>query len=241
MNAIRTARKPLVRAQGLRKHYHIGRTRVEALADVNLDIYRGEYVAISGPSGCGKSTLLAMIGALDRPTEGKVLLNNVDLSQLDDDGLAEMRGRIGFVFQSFNLMPNLTVRENVELSMSVTDVPRGVRRRKADRILDTVGLEGRTDHLPNELSGGEQQRVALARALARDPDLLLLDEPTGNLDSKNAQTVLGLLRDIHRVKGTTIVLITHVRSIAQQANRNLSMADGRIVFETNGYIASQFR
>lgn len=241
MNAIKTVRRPLIRTEGLRKSYHLGKATVQALADVDLDIYRGEYVAISGPSGCGKSTLLAMIGALDRPTAGKVLINHIDLSQLDDNDLAEMRGRIGFVFQFFNLMPNLNVRENVELSMSVTDVPRAARRRKAAKILEMVGLGERTDHTPSELSGGEQQRAAIARALARDPEFLLLDEPTGNLDSKNTQIVLGLLRDLHRSRGTTIVLITHVRSIAQLADRTFSMVDGRMVFESQGYYSSQFR
>lgn len=229
MTVINTVTKPLISAQGLHKDYRVGEVTVEALAGVDLEIRRGEYVSVSGPSGCGKSTLLALLGALDRPTKGKIQIRNVDLSQLDDNGLAEMRARIGFVFQFFNLMPHLTARENVELGMYVTNVPRAARRTTAERLLNTVGLSGRMDHRPSELSGGEQQRVAIARALARDPDLLLMDEPTGNLDSKSAQSILDLVRDLHRQKATTIVMITHVPMIAKQADRSLFMVDGKIV------------
>lgn len=197
MNSINTITKPLITAQGLHKSYRVGEVTVAALAGVDLEVHRGEYVAISGPSGCGKSTLLAMLGALDRPTKGKVQIKNVDLSQLDDNGLAEMRARIGFVFQFFNLLPHLTARENVELGLYVINMPHAARRTTAERLLNTVGLSERFDHRPSELSGGEQQRVAIARALARDPDLLLMDEPTGNLDSKSAQSILDLVRDLH--------------------------------------------
>jgi len=221
--------RPLISAQGIHKSYRVGEVTVAALAGVDLEISQGEYVSVSGPSGCGKSTLLAMLGALDRPTKGKIRIRNVDLSQLDDNGLAEMRARIGFVFQFFNLIPHLTARENVELGMYTANMPRAVRRTRAEKLLNTVGLGERLEHRPSELSGGEQQRVAIARALARDPDLLLMDEPTGNLDSRSTRAILDLVLELHRQKDTTIVMITHVPAIARQADRSLLMADGKIV------------
>jgi len=231
MPSVDTVARPLISAQGLHKSYRVGKVTVEALAGIDLEIRRGEYVSVSGPSGCGKSTLLAMLGALDRPTKGKIRIRNVDLSQLDENGLAEMRAKIGFVFQFFNLMPHLTARENVELGMYAANIPRAARRTRAEKLLNTVGLGERFEHRPSELSGGEQQRVAIARALARDPDLLLLDEPTGNLDSKSARAILDLVLELHRQKATTIVMITHVPAIAKQADRSLLMADGKIVSE----------
>ena len=195
----------LVRVQGLCKTYLSGNVKVEALAGIDLDIYPGDFLAISGRSGCGKSTLLAMLGALDRPTEGKVFIGDVDLTTLDDAGLSEIRSKIGFVFQSFNLFQNLDVVENVELGMSISNVPRAKRRSKAVFMLELVGLGDRMDHRPNELSGGQQQRVAIARALARDPAYLLLDEPTGNLDSRSAIEILRLIQQLNR-RGATIVM-----------------------------------
>jgi len=229
MTGINTITKPLISAQGIHKSYRVGEVTVAALNGIDLEISQGEYVSISGPSGCGKSTLLAMLGALDRPTKGKIRIRNVDLSRLDENGLAEMRAKIGFVFQFFNLMPHLTARENVELGMYTANIPRAVRITRAEKLLSTVGLGERFEHRPSELSGGEQQRVAIARALARDPDLLLMDEPTGNLDSKSAQAILDLVLELHRQRATTIVMITHVPAIARQADRSLLMADGKIV------------
>jgi putative ABC transport system ATP-binding protein len=201
---------------------------VTALASVDLEVLPGEYVAISGPSGCGKSTLLAMLGALDRPTVGKVFIGKLDLSKLDDDGLSEMRSRIGFVFQFFNLIQSLTARENVELGLSVNNISRAVRRERAENMLDLVGLRDRMDHRPYELSGGERQRVAIARALARDPKYLLMDEPTGNLDSRSVIEILDLIKELNG-RGTTIVIVTHAPTVAPQAKRQISMLDGRIV------------
>jgi putative ABC transport system ATP-binding protein len=218
---------PLARTVGLRKTYRSGKASVEALAGIDLEIHAGDYLAISGPSGCGKSTLMAMLGALDRPTEGSVFIRGVDITTLDDAGLSEMRSRIGFVFQSFNLFQNLTAVENVELGMSISNVPRTYRRATAKHVLDLVDLGDRIDNQPRELSGGEQQRVAIARALARDPAYLLMDEPTGNLDSKSVTEVLKLIRNLNR-QGTTIVMVTHDQGVARQAGRSISMLDGRI-------------
>jgi len=217
----------LVRVQGLCKTYLSGNVKVEALAGIDLDIYPGDFLAISGRSGCGKSTLLAMLGALDRPTEGKVFIGDVDLTTLDDAGLSEIRSKIGFVFQSFNLFQNLDVVENVELGMSISNVPRAKRRSKAVFMLELVGLGDRMDHRPNELSGGQQQRVAIARALARDPAYLLLDEPTGNLDSRSAIEILRLIQQLNR-RGATIVMVTHDPAIARQAGRSITIKDGKI-------------
>jgi putative ABC transport system ATP-binding protein len=218
----------LVSARGLSKTYSSGETIVKALDGVDLDIYPGDYLAITGPSGCGKSTLLAMLGALDRPTAGKVLFDSFDQIELDDNRLSEVRSRIGFVFQSYNLIHNLTVQENVELSLTISNVPKEMRQTKTLDALKMVGLSNRTDHRPNQLSGGEQQRVAIARAIARDPAYLLLDEPTGNLDSKSVTDILTLLKELNGERGTTIVIVTHAPAVAQQAHRIINMLDGRI-------------
>ncbi|MDW5562379.1 MAG: ABC transporter ATP-binding protein [Methanomassiliicoccus sp.] len=211
----------------VRKIYQSGKVRVEALAGIDLEIRPGEYITITGPSGCGKSTLLAILGALDRPTEGKVFIGDIDLTTLDSSGLSEVRSRIGFVFQAFNLFPNLNVQENVELGMSISKVPRSIRKAKAEYVLERVGLQDRLDHQPSELSGGEQQRVAIARALARDPTYLLMDEPTGNLDSKNVNEVLRLIKQLNR-QGTTIIMVTHDPAVAHHADKIISIKDGRI-------------
>ncbi len=218
-----------VKTVSLKKIHKLGSAEVHALDGVDLEIYGGEYVSIQGASGSGKSTLLTLIGALDRPTEGKVFIGKTELSTLNRNQTAELRRRIGFVFQSFNLVPNLTAKENVELSLSIIDVPRSERAKTAKRLLDQVGLSDRMDHKPNQLSGGQQQRVAIARALATDPPLLLMDEPTGNLDFKNTGDVLALIRDIHQREGITIIMITHDMNIAQRANRIIVMDEGRIV------------
>src|SRR3989304_4903436 len=175
---------PVVEAVDLKKTYMLGKIPVEALRGVNLKVESGDFLAILGPSGSGKSTMLNLIGALDKPTSGKMMIEGVDISTLNDNQLADLRRRIGFVFQFFNLIPRFTARENVELSMAITGISRAERRKRAKDLLETVGLKERIDHKPSELSGGEQQRVAIARALANNPRFLLMDEPTGNIDSK---------------------------------------------------------
>jgi putative ABC transport system ATP-binding protein len=209
----------------------LGKVPVEALRGVNLKVESGDFLAVLGPSGSGKSTLLNLIGALDKPTEGKMLIEGVDVSTLNDNQLADVRRRIGFVFQFFNLIPRFTARENVELSMSIADMSRAERRKQAEDLLETVGLKERMNHKPAELSGGEQQRVAIARALANNPRFLLMDEPTGNIDSKTANEIMGLIKRLNEEKGVTIVMVTHDQRLATQAKRAVQMFDGVITME----------
>jgi len=209
----------------------LGKVPVHALQGVNLKVESGDFLAILGPSGSGKSTLLNLIGALDKPTEGKMLIEGVDVSTLDDSQLANLRRRIGFVFQFFNLIPRFTARENVELSMSIADIGRAERRKHAEDFLETVGLKERMNHKPAELSGGEQQRVAIARALANNPRFLLMDEPTGNIDSKAASDIIRLVKRLNDEKGVTIIMVTHDQRLASQAKRTLQMFDGSIIQE----------
>jgi len=201
------------------------------LHPLSLDIDRGQFIAIVGPSGSGKSTLLGLIAGLDAPSSGAVAIDGVDITRLGEDALAKLRGeKIGFVFQFFHLIPSLTAFENVAVPMEIA----GARdaRQRAQRLLDEVGLTGRAHHYPSQLSGGEQQRVALARALANNPPILLADEPTGNLDSANGRHIMELFRDIHRSRGTTIVLVTHDADLASLADARLSLRDGRVVERT---------
>jgi putative ABC transport system ATP-binding protein len=201
------------------------------LHSLTLDIPRGQFVAIVGPSGSGKSTLLGLIAGLDAPTTGSVLIDGVDITRLDEDSLARLRGeKIGFVFQFFHLIPSLTAHENVAVPMEIA----GVRdaRGRASALLEEVGLTGRAHHYPSQLSGGEQQRVALARALANDPPIVLADEPTGNLDTTNGRLIMQLLRSIHRQRGTTLVLVTHDAELASLADARLVLRDGRVVEST---------
>ncbi|MEM2105816.1 MAG: ABC transporter ATP-binding protein [Candidatus Bathyarchaeia archaeon] len=221
----------IVEAANLKKTYMLGKVPVEALRGVNLKVESGDFVAILGPSGSGKSTLLNLIGALDKPTEGKLLIEGVDVSTLNDNQLADLRRRIGFVFQFFNLIPRFTARENVELSMSIVDVGKAERRKRAEDLLEIVGLKERMNHKPAELSGGQQQRVAIARALANNPRFLLLDEPTGNIDSKAASEIMGLVKRLNEDKCVTIIMVTHDQRLASQAQRTLQMFDGLIVNE----------
>jgi putative ABC transport system ATP-binding protein len=198
------------------------------LHPLTLEIPRGQFVAIVGPSGSGKSTLLGLIAGLDAPTSGDVLIDGVNITRLSEDALAKLRGeKVGFVFQFFHLIPSLTAHENVSVPMEIAGA--GDPRGRARTLLDEVGLTGRAHHYPSQLSGGEQQRVALARALANDPPIVLADEPTGNLDSTNGRHILGLLRNIHRVRGTTIVLVTHDTELAAIADARLLLRDGRVV------------
>ena len=197
------------------------------LHPLTLDIRRGEFLAIVGPSGSGKSTLLGLIAGLDAPTSGRVSIDGVDITALDEDALARLRGeKIGFVFQFFHLIPSLTAYENVAVPMEIAGADDVGRR--TERLLDEVGLSGRAHHYPSQLSGGEQQRVALARALANDPPIVLADEPTGNLDTTNGRHILELLRSIHRTRGTTVVLVTHDAELAAIADARLVLRDGRV-------------
>jgi putative ABC transport system ATP-binding protein len=221
----------IVEAVNLKKTYVLGKVPVSALCGVNLKVESGDFLAILGPSGSGKSTLLNLIGALDKPTEGKLLIKDVDVSTLNDDQLADLRRRIGFVFQFFNLIPRFTARENVELSMAIAGLSKAERRKHAEDLLGTVGLGERMNHKPSELSGGEQQRVAIARALANNPKFLLMDEPTGNIDSKTASEIIGLIKRLNEDEAVTIIMVTHDQRLAGQSKKIVQMFDGLIVQE----------
>jgi len=217
----------IVEAVNLKKTYMLGKVPVEALRGVNLKVEKGDFLAILGPSGSGKSTMLNLVGALDKPTSGTLKIDDVDVSKLNDNQLADLRRRVGFVFQFFNLIPRFTAKDNVELSMSIADVNRVERSRKAEEVLQTVGLGDRMRHKPAELSGGQQQRVAIARALANNPRFLLLDEPTGNIDSKTAHEVMDIIKNLNE-KGVTIIMVTHDQHLAREAKRTVQMFDGVI-------------
>ena len=211
------------------KTYMSGGRPLEVLKGINLKVEPGEFMAIMGPSGSGKSTLLNMIGALDRPTSGKVFINGTDLSQLNDNQIADVRNtEIGFIFQFFNLIPRMDAQKNIELPMAIKGISRGQRKRRALTLLDLVGLADRADHKPSQLSGGEQQRVAIARALANEPNILLADELTGNLDSKTGEEIMILLRQLNEEEGKTFILITHDPMVAQNTDRLVSFKDGII-------------
>jgi len=226
-----TSMTTIVEAVNLKKTYMLGKVPVNVLRGVNLKAESGDFLAILGPSGSGKSTLLNLIGALDKPTEGKMLIEGVDVSTLNDNQLADLRRRVGFVFQFFNLIPRFTARENVELPMSIAGMSRAERRKQAEDLLETVGLKERMNHKPAELSGGEQQRVAIARALANNPRFLLMDEPTGNIDSKTANEIMELVKRLNEEKGVTIIMVTHDQRLASQTKRTLQMFDGLIIQE----------
>ena len=222
----------LVHAEGLRKDYGSGEGLVRALDMVDLDVDRGEAVAVMGPSGCGKSTLLHLIGGLDRPSAGQLTVAGQRVDELSERALAYLRrDQIGFVFQTFHLMDELTAQENVELPALLAGYPPNEARARATALLEQVGLADRARHLPSMLSGGQRQRVAIARALVNDPQIVLADEPTGNLDSASAFDVLSLLADLH-AKGLTLVIVTHDERIATAADRLISMRDGAFVDET---------
>jgi len=231
----RTRRSPAIKARRLTKVYGEGETAVHALAGIDLEVRRGEMVAIMGPSGSGKSTLLHLIGALDTPTRGSVSIGRRRFDGLSDVELTRLRrDGIGFVFQFYNLLPALTAEENVLLPALIAGRRDQAVRDRASELLARVGLEDRADHLPGELSGGEQQRVSIARALLMDPELVLADEPTGNLDSTSSAEVLGLLRKLNRTDGHTIVLVTHDPAAASMAGRVVFLRDGRIAGEIKG-------
>jgi putative ABC transport system ATP-binding protein len=223
-----STKTPVVEAINVRKTYMLGKIPVEALRGVNFRVDAGDFVSILGPSGSGKSTMLNLIGALDKPTDGQLLVDGVDISKLSDNQLSELRLKIGFVFQFFNLIPRLTARDNVELAMSIANMNKGQRRKRAIELLETVGLKDRVNHKPAELSGGQQQRVAIARALANNPKFLLLDEPTGNVDSKTAAEVLSLLKKLNVEHGVSIIMVTHDEKLSKEATRAVKMFDGEI-------------
>ena len=220
----------VVRLADVHKTYRSGEMEVHAVRGVSLEIGRGEFVALMGASGSGKSTLMNILGCLDRPTRGNYFLDGSDVSRLNRDELADIRnGKIGFVFQNFNLLPRTSARENVELPLlyGPRRLTSGELREKADRVLASVGLQGREDHAPSQLSGGQQQRVAVARALINDPEVLLADEPTGNLDSRTSVEIMDIFQRLNE-RGITIVLVTHEPDIASYARRNVVMRDGRV-------------
>lgn len=221
----------VIEVQDLKKVYSLGQVKVNALSGINMKVPSGDFVAILGPSGSGKTTLLHSLGALDKPTSGSVLIFGSDLALLNDSQLTELRRKIGFVFQFFNLIPRLTALENVELPLSIVRVPKKVRRKRAIKLLETVGLGDRIHHNPLELSGGERQRVALARALANKPDFLLMDEPTGNIDSKTASELLEIITTLNRENLVTTIMVTHDHEIAKYAKRILHFKDGLILKE----------
>jgi putative ABC transport system ATP-binding protein len=228
----------VIRLEGIAKVFQTDEIETHALADINLEIARGEFVAVSGPSGCGKSTLLGILGLLDSATRGRYFLKERDIARLDHTERARIRNReIGFIFQSFNLIGGLSVFENVELPLTYRGITRAERLQRVDEVLERVGMSKRRNHYPAQLSGGQQQRVAVARALGGRPALLLADEPTGNLDSKSADAVMGLLKELH-MEGATICMVTHDPRFAGFAERTVHLFDGRIgegpVEEPNG-------
>jgi putative ABC transport system ATP-binding protein len=221
----------LIHLDGLTKVFYTDEVETHALSGIHLEIKKGEYVAISGPSGCGKSTLLSILGLLDSPTNGTYTLNSKPVQGLDLSERARIRNReIGFIFQSFNLIGDLTVFENVELPLTYRGMKATERKERVNSALERVGMAHRAKHLPSQLSGGQQQRVAVARALVGTPSILLADEPTGNLDSKNGDAVMTLLRDLHRA-GSTICMVTHDPRFARHADRTIHLFDGRVVDE----------
>jgi putative ABC transport system ATP-binding protein len=227
--------KSIIRLDNVWKVYTMGAVEVPALRGLNLDIKSGEFVSVMGPSGSGKSTAMNMIGCLDIPSKGHVFLDGKDISRLSESDLAQIRGKkIGFIFQQFNLIPTLTALENVMLPMTFQGIPLAVRRKKAEDLLKLVELEARMNHKPSEMSGGQQQRVAIARALSNDPDVILADEPTGNLDSHSGTNVMDFLKKLNKEQKKTIVMVTHDEDVAHHACRIEYLKDGQIIKTIKG-------
>lgn len=221
-------RKTIIKLDNVWKTYKMGHVNINALAGLNIEIKEGEFVAVVGPSGSGKSTTMNMIGCLDIPTRGKIYLEQHDISKLSESTLAQIRGKkIGFVFQAFNLIPTLTALENIMLPMTFQSVPREARLNKARDLLIKLGLKDRLNNLPSQLSGGESQRVAIARSLANDPEIILADEPTGNLDSKTGSEIMELLTNLHEKEHRTIAMVTHDASLKRHADRVIYIKDGK--------------
>ena len=224
--------EPVLRIRDLRKTYMQGRIPVHALDDVSFDVNKGEFLSIIGPSGSGKSTLLSMIGLLDRPTDGSVFIDNVEITKAKESEVPRIRReKIGFVFQHFNLLSTLTAMENVDIAMRFSGVSKNRRKERAFELLTRVGLGDRVKHKPSELSGGQQQRVSIARALANNPAIILADEPTGAVDTKTREVIVELLKGLNE-KGQTIIVVTHDMEVAQQTNRIITMRDGGIADDT---------
>lgn len=229
---------PLIHMQGIRKVFHTDEVETHALADVHFDIHRGEYVAISGPSGCGKTTLLSILGLLDTPSSGEYFIDGQPVARLAPADRARVRNQqIGFIFQAFNLIGDLTVFENVELPLTYRDMNASERRERVQSALERVGMTHRAKHFPAQLSGGQQQRVAVARAVAGDPAILLADEPTGNLDSKNGEAVMDLLKELHQ-NGSTICMVTHDARYSAHADREVALFDGKVLDTPNAMLAT---
>lgn len=221
----------IIAIEGLVKYYYIGEIVVKAIQKIDLQIFRNEYVAIMGPSGSGKSTLMNIIGCLDTATQGRYVLNGTDVSKMHDNALADVRNtEIGFVFQTFNLLPRYTALENVMLPLIYAGKPKAYREERALKVLSDVGLADRVHHKPNELSGGQRQRVAVARALVNNPSIILADEPTGNLDSKTSEDIMALFGEIHD-RGNTIIVVTHEEDIARHAHRIVRLIDGYVDYD----------
>lgn len=233
--------EPIIELSKIKKEYKIGTEEIHALSGVTLNIFKNEYVALMGPSGSGKSTLMNMLGCLDSPTSGEYILNKLAVAQMSDNELAEVRNKqIGFVFQTFNLLPRSTTLENVMLPLVYAGIEKSKRQEMATKVLEQVGLGNRMSHRPNELSGGQRQRVAIARALVNNPAIILADEPTGNLDSKTSVEIMGLLEDIHK-NGNTIILVTHEEDIALHAHRIVRLKDGLVESDTLNTTITSFK
>lgn len=223
---------PLIKITKITRDFVLGNEIVNVLKGIDLEINKGEYVALMGPSGSGKSTLMNLLGCLDTPTSGTYILNGKDVSEMHDDDLAEIRNKeIGFVFQTFNLLPRTTALDNVALPMIYAGFSKSERKARAEEVLNQVGLADRMDHQPNQLSGGQRQRVAVARALVNKPSIILADEPTGNLDSKTSEEIMKLFGDIHKA-GNTVIIVTHEEEIASYAHRIIRLRDGLIESDT---------
>ena len=229
MKTIKTNKsKEIIRLKNVSKHYYLGET-IKAVDEINITINKGEFIAIVGPSGSGKSTMMNLIGALDLATKGEIYLDGINIEKLSESELALLRSKkIGFIFQTFNLIPTLTALENVMLPMIFRGISLRYRKEKARELLDKIGLGQRLDHLPNELSGGERQRVAIARALVNDPDVILADEPTGNLDTKRGKEIIEMFKNLSK-ENKTIILVTHDQELAKYANKIYKLKDGRII------------
>lgn len=222
----------MISLKRIKKTYKIGDEIIEALKDISLNIYKNEYVALMGPSGSGKSTLMNMLGCLDSPSSGEYILNSLSVAIMSDNDLAQVRNKeIGFVFQTFNLLPRASTLDNVALPLVYAGFSKVNREKRANDVLESVGLSNRVNHKPNELSGGQRQRVAIARALVNNPAIILADEPTGNLDSKTSVEIMGLFEEIHK-KGNTIILVTHEENIAMHAHRIIRLKDGLVESDT---------
>ena len=232
--------KAIIKLEDVWKIYELGDVKVEALRGLNLEVYQGEFLTVFGKSGSGKSTSLNMIGALDIPTKGRIFLDGKNISKLDESDLAQLRGKkIGFVFQTFNLIPSLTALENVMLPMMFQDINRDESINRARKLLEDVQLEHRINHKPNELSGVERQRVAIARALANDPEVVLADEPTGNLDSKTGEEIMNLFKGLHKKFKKTIIMVTHDLGLTKYSERTYILKDGKVIKTVKGAITKE--